>query len=372
MAFYKGDSREADRVLHLRKGMEKRQEDLELKRKQHELELNESVKISEKFHKLSDETETKLSMSTVGLLSLEEMKTVREMFRSEQEDAKANDVTPKKMKKISIPKCKLEKLSFDLFPDDEEDVIEDEENVNLKEECEEKKKIMETDKKEEEVEEEEEEEDIQLKLTKGDKKKDFLKLKGRKRLGMNPNVNTNFLPDRDRELLEEKLRKELDAEWNQQQQELKETILDITYSYWDGTGHRRQVKVARGATIHEFLHRSLDDLRKEQQFNELRTATADQLIYVKEDIIIPQFYTFHDLITTKARGKSGPLFYFDVRDDIRLVTNAKVEKEDSHAGKVILRNWYERHKHIFPACRWEAYDPHKKWDTYTIKDSRKK
>ena len=32
----------------------------------------------------------------------------------------------------------------------------------------------------------------------------------------------------------------------------------------------------------------------------------------------------------------------------------------------MLRSWYERNKHIFPASRWEAYDPEKKWDKYTV------
>ena len=38
----------------------------------------------------------------------------------------------------------------------------------------------------------------------------------------------------------------------------------------------------------------------------------------------------------------------------------------SHAGKVVLRGWYERNKHIFPASRLEPYDPEKKWDKYTV------
>ena len=40
----------------------------------------------------------------------------------------------------------------------------------------------------------------------------------------------------------------------------------------------------------------------------------------------------------------------------------------SHAGKVVMRSWYERNKHIFPASRWEPYDPEKKWDKYTVRD----
>lgn len=31
-----------------------------------------------------------------------------------------------------------------------------------------------------------------------------------------------------------------------------------------------------------------------------------------------------------------------------------------------LRSWYERNKHIFPASRWEPYDPEKKWSKYTV------
>jgi hypothetical protein len=28
--------------------------------------------------------------------------------------------------------------------------------------------------------------------------------------------------------------------------------------------------------------------------------------------------------------------------------------EQSHAGKVVERHWYEKNKHIFPASRWEV------------------
>ena len=41
----------------------------------------------------------------------------------------------------------------------------------------------------------------------------------------------------------------------------------------------------------------------------------------------------------------------------------------STAGKIVERHWYERNKHIFPASRWEIYDPQKKWDKYTIHGS---
>lgn len=40
-------------------------------------------------------------------------------------------------------------------------------------------------------------------------------------------------------------------------------------------------------------------MRKE--FSELKTVTADQLMYVKEDLILPQHYTFYDFIVTKVK-----------------------------------------------------------------------
>ncbi|CAL8471114.1 g10656 [Coccomyxa elongata] len=89
-------------------------------------------------------------------------------------------------------------------------------------------------------------------------------------------------------------------------------------------------------------------------------------MYVKEDLIIPHNISFYDLISSKARGKSGPLFHFDVHEDIRLQNDARIEKDESHAGKVVDRHWYNRNKHIFPASRWEVYDPDTNYETYTI------
>lgn len=161
-------------------------------------------------------------------------------------------------------------------------------------------------------------------------------------------------------------REQLRQDWEEKQEKVKAEEINITYSYWDGSGHRRQLRLKKGNTIQQFLHRALESLRKE--FNDLKPVGVDQLMYVKEDLIIPHHYSFYDFIVTKARGKSGPLFSFDVYDDIRMTNDAKIEKDESHAGKVCLRSWYERNKHIFPASRWEPYDPEKKWDNYTISD----
>lgn len=186
----------------------------------------------------------------------------------------------------------------------------------------------------------------------------------------NPDVDTSFLPDREREQEENKLREELRQEWARKQEQLKNEEIEIVFSFWDGQGHRRSVLMRKGNTIYQFLQKSLELIREE--FNELKTTTADQMMYIKEDLIIPHHYSFYDFIVTKARGKSGPLFSFDVHDDVRLVHDATVERDESHAGKVLLRSWYERNKHIFPASRWEPYDPNKNYGKFTIGDRTKK
>lgn len=37
---------------------------------------------------------------------------------------------------------------------------------------------------------------------------------------------------------------------------------------------------------------------------------------------------FYDFIINKARGKSGPLFSFDVHEDVRMISDASVEKDE--------------------------------------------
>lgn len=44
-----------------------------------------------------------------------------------------------------------------------------------------------------------------------------------------------------------------------------------------------------------------------------------------------QHYTFYDFIVNRYRGKSGPLFNFDVHDDVRLLADATVEKDEVRA-----------------------------------------
>ena len=189
----------------------------------------------------------------------------------------------------------------------------------------------------------------------------------------NPNVNTDFLPDQERDEAERRKRDELAKQYQQEQDAIKAELLEVTYSYHDPSGrdgakgHRNTAQVPKGFTIEQFLNKCREQVRRPAyahqgaesagihggqrsvgvrcprasravtwprarpptpvvawlQVKELRSASADQLIYVKEDLIMPHSVSFYELIVKKARGKSGPLFQFDVHDDVRMVNDAR-------------------------------------------------
>ena len=184
------------------------------------------------------------------------------------------------------------------------------------------------------------------------------------RLCKNPDVETSFLPDKERDAERARLEAERKQQLDQEEEKLKAQIITITYSYWDGSGHRRSIKVSQGTSVGAFIDLARKALIK--TFPYLRRCSAENLIYVKEDLIIPHNMTFYEFTSKKLRGKSGPLFHFNVHDDVRLVNDVRREKLESHAGKITMRSWYEKNKHIFPASRWEVFDPTKDYGAYTI------
>lgn len=337
MAQYKGASTDGFRAKTLLKKREKQKEEIEhmkMKITENMDQKSNLAKIDNKFASHYDAIEQELKSNTVGLVTLDEMKAKqeyavqeREKRIAQEERAKEKEKERKRKNKEKEKTEKRSKLSFGF--EEEEDDNDEEDNT------------------------EKELEDV-------DKKRTIEEPEKFKRLGKNPDVDTSFLPDKEREDEENEERERLRQEWVEKQAKLKAETVEITYSFWDGSGHRRKVLMQKGDSIQKFLTKCLHDLRP--QFSELKSVDAVNLMYVKEDLIIPHYTTFYDFIITKARGKSGPLFNFDAYEDIRIINDATISKDESHAGKVCLRNWYERNKHIFPASRWEPYDAEKKWD----------
>ncbi|KAJ1834347.1 hypothetical protein LPJ63_002032 [Coemansia sp. RSA 2711] len=265
-----------------------------------------------KFVADADSVESKLTQSTIGLVRLEDFQRIKGELEEERQRAAAQTLAVEQQEKQAKRRAKTRRagkppaLSFADSDSDANDVV-------------------------------------------------------AKRARKNPHVDTSFLPDAERDARDARQREQLRQQWLADQAAIKRQAIDVTYSYWDGTGHRRQARCRKGDTIAQFLAQC------RAQVPELRATSVDSLVYVKEDLIIPHHYTFYDFIVGRARGKSGPLFNFDVHEDVRVEQDVRVEKDESHAGKVCERAWYERNKHIFPANRWETYDPEKDYGAYTIR-----
>ncbi|CAG9467118.1 unnamed protein product [Pedinophyceae sp. YPF-701] len=178
----------------------------------------------------------------------------------------------------------------------------------------------------------------------------------RSRVAKDPTIDTKFLPDKAREEEERRLREELRERWRREQEARKAERLDVVYSYWDGTGHRRKVQVRKGDTIGRFLKLVQEQLS--QEFRAMKTAHSSDMLYVKEDYIMPHDVTFHDLIENKVQGRSGPLFAFNASNEGARAADvaAAAAQQESHAGKVVERHWYDKNKHIFPASRWTLFE----------------
>ena len=305
-----------DKIRHQEKQRQRAKQDIEAQRR----EINEkgASGLREFGAGSSDALEQAFKTQTVGLVSRDEFLEKRQYVsdvldedskkrRAEEEAAEAENI--EKAKKMLAMRKKKSKLSF--------------------------------------IEEEEDEEDGET----------LLAPRPTSILGKDPAVRTDFLPDREREKEEERLREKLKKEWVAKQERIKAEPLDITYSYWNGVGHRRRVTVKKGDTVGTFLRAVQEQLAP--SFRELKAASSSSLMYVKEDVILPNTITFYELITKKARGKSGPLFQFDLQEHAVAQFDPRLKSQDSHAGKVVERHWYSSNKHIYPYSKWETYDEQK-------------
>jgi len=177
-----------------------------------------------------------------------------------------------------------------------------------------------------------------------------------KSISKNPEVETDFLPDRKRD---ERLKKEKEQDEKkaiEKEERIKQETMKVVFSFWNGVAHRKVVHVKKGDTIGVFLEKARQELL--QDFKHLRSVHPESLMFVKEDMIIPSFITFYDLITSNVQGRTGPLSNFNVHTEIGMA-DVRAPNKDSHAGKVCERSWYIRNKHYYPASVWEPFDPTK-------------
>mmetsp|Transcript_47066 Transcript_47066/g.78127 ORF Transcript_47066/g.78127 Transcript_47066/m.78127 type:complete len:355 (-) Transcript_47066:101-1165(-) len=349
MAQYKGNSHDAKRARQGARMQEEMKEAFEdkIRKMKEETDKLHNTELSSMFSMDDSLSHQKFAAAIVGLQTHEQYKSKAKMYLNhlpqqhndtstsstassstdKNDDNEASSTLPNK------PKTKRNLISFADDSDESEESESESDVLDLKAPKNGKKRRL-----------EETEEASSIEQPPSSKK--------RKIIRKNPNVNTSFLPDPERDLMDAKLRSELEQEWYAQQQEIKSERLEITYSYWDGSGHRRTIEITKGITIGQFLELARKELCA--NFSELRGLDSASLMYIKDDLIIPHSYLFYDLIVTDAKGKSGHhMFKHQAQDKGEYL----IDTDLGHAGKVITRSWYERNKHIFPASRWELYDP---------------
>ena len=227
MAHYKGAASEAGRAMQLMKKREIAQQEIELRKKKIEDDLK-IHNIENKFATHYNAVEQQLKTSTIGLVTLNEMKVKQENIVKERERKLAQKEREKEQEKEralaakaaekSKQKRQIQALSFNLDEDDESEKEDDDHDGN----------------------------ESDAKSEKSNKSSTESSLPALKKIKKNPDVDTSFLPDREREEEENRLREELRQEWATKQNALKEEEIEITFSYWDGSGHRRSVTMKKG------------------------------------------------------------------------------------------------------------------------------
>ena len=225
MASDKG-SKEA---LSRQKALESERQQLmtDIQREREKIVADSHIDISaNRFVSAKLDVESSLKRDTIGLVQLNQFQKIREQLEQKEAEArkKQDERNTKRKQKSTIEKSKL---SFD-DEDAEEEVI------------------------------------VKRPKTKKD-----------------PTVNTRFLPDKEREEREALEREKLRLEWLELQEQVKQDPIEITFSYWDGHGHRSSVECLKGDSIDIFLSKARD------KFPQIRGVGTDKLMFVKEDLIIP-------------------------------------------------------------------------------------
>ncbi|KAF2842203.1 XAP5-domain-containing protein [Patellaria atrata CBS 101060] len=228
-----------------------------------------------------------------------------------------------------------------------------------------------------------------------------------RRLG--PNSNVKFVPKavtKSALLKEAQTREQLRKEFLAMQEAVKATEIVIPFVFFDGTNiPGGMCKLKKGDHIWLFLDRARkvgaetgvgggDKSRKDWA-----RISVDDLMLVRDEIIIPHHYEFYYFLINKTVGFNGRLFNYspdptsttilptdkstnltgydplsrpnkEKKKAVITAVDSELEgfKDDPTATKVVDRRWYERNKHIYPASVWEEFDPMKDYSKGLRKD----
>ncbi|ODA79667.1 hypothetical protein RJ55_05261 [Drechmeria coniospora] len=227
------------------------------------------------------------------------------------------------------------------------------------------------------------------------------------RARIRPNAAAGMVP---KAVMKSALRREaaereaLRREFAQVQETVKAAEVAIPFVFYDGANTPGGVvRMKKGDFVWVFLDKSRKvgaELGVGDQANAKRSwarVGVDDLMLVRDTIVIPHHYDFYFFIMNKSVGPGGRRL-FDYSDEPpanaapcatgmetdRLITPASKAAaaallpavsslegagDDPSVTKVVDRRWYERNKHIYPASTWQEFDPEKDYSSEIRKDT---
>eukprot|EP00347_Sterkiella_histriomuscorum_P021620 403333345 len=200
----------------------------------------------------------------------------------------------------------------------------------------------------------------------------------RRCFGKNPDVNTQFLEDKERIESELNQKKNLIKDFYQYQQNQKLQQIEITYQYWDGSHQPQKMVVTKGNTMSEVISQCL--IKLGTIYKQLDGAPVEGFIIVKGDYILPAQATYLDIEQTKRTQIRDQIFRlqthrilkseskFKKKDQLTAEDYEEIERDAGEKCKIIEKVVYDRQKHIFPYRNWKTFDPTSENQTRSVLD----
>jgi protein FAM50 len=169
----------------------------------------------------------------------------------------------------------------------------------------------------------------------GDDGEDFVVFK----IVKDPNVDTSFLPDKERDEREELERERLKNEWLKIQEEKRSEMIMVYFTFTDGPNDLvRHEEIVAGSTVREFL-----DVAKNVNLD-YKLTSPSQLMFIKDMSIIPHDMTFYEI--QELNGLKWNINLFPTKED----------GSKNHPVEIVERAFYDKNSHCYPMSHWKPYE----------------
>ncbi|KRW99734.1 hypothetical protein PPERSA_07811 [Pseudocohnilembus persalinus] len=304
----------------LNEQLEQKKEKLDKEYSKISVQFNKSKgdKLEEEFKKYTDGLTTReefmkrqKNIQDINLVSIkQQINQKSKRLKNKEDDEQQKEIRLKKQKMIEKKKEQKKKQQQQLsFYDEDEDEEHDDENKEQNND----KNQNNTEKKEK----------LQEKNKDNDKETEHEQIKKKVQIGKNPFVNTEFLPDQERDRLINMEKEKLQLEYIQRKEKLENQIVELQYAYWDGFNVVKKLRVKQKTTIFDFIEMCRKNLLEE--YPHLAKTKGINLIAVARDQLLPTKLSFYEIIESNLKNKLGQqIFNFKEKQEKDEKTNSEI------------------------------------------------